>query len=84
MFAINLCFKPGWELVSNQEENSSPPPGNLPDEGATANSAVEESSDYTEDQEPLPEGWEERRDEQGRCFYVNHALRTTQWERPSR
>ncbi|KAK0425020.1 hypothetical protein QR680_008987 [Steinernema hermaphroditum] len=30
----------------------------------------------------LPEGWEERQDANGRTFYVNHILRTTQWQRP--
>ena len=32
----------------------------------------------------LPEGWEERRTTSGRVYYVNHYLRTTQWERPTR
>eukprot|EP00092_Neocalanus_flemingeri_P007377 GFUD01007965.1.p1 GENE.GFUD01007965.1~~GFUD01007965.1.p1 ORF type:complete len:951 (+),score=202.95 GFUD01007965.1:231-3083(+) len=32
----------------------------------------------------LPEGWEERRTNSGRVYYVNHYLRTTQWERPTR
>lgn len=34
-------------------------------------------------EEPLPDGWEERQDERGRTFYVNHSTRRTQWERPS-
>lgn len=32
---------------------------------------------------PLPTGWEERQDANGRTYYVNHIARTTQWERPS-
>jgi E3 ubiquitin ligase SMURF1/2 len=32
----------------------------------------------------VPEGWEERRTPTGRVYYVNHYLRTTQWERPTR
>ncbi len=32
----------------------------------------------------LPEGWEERRTTAGRVYYVNHYLRTTQWDRPTR
>ncbi len=32
---------------------------------------------------PLPSGWEERQDANGRTYYVNHIARTTQWERPS-
>ncbi|XP_067015610.1 E3 ubiquitin-protein ligase Nedd-4 isoform X2 [Anabrus simplex] len=32
---------------------------------------------------PLPQGWEERQDANGRTYYVNHIARTTQWERPN-
>ncbi|XP_077988397.1 E3 ubiquitin-protein ligase NEDD4-like isoform X2 [Glandiceps talaboti] len=32
---------------------------------------------------PLPQGWEERVDNNGRVFYVNHLSRSTQWERPT-
>jgi hypothetical protein len=33
--------------------------------------------------EPLPPGWEERTDQYGRTYYVNHNSRTTQWARPT-
>ncbi|KAG6461605.1 hypothetical protein O3G_MSEX012740 [Manduca sexta] len=33
--------------------------------------------------DPLPPGWEERQDANGRTYYVNHIERTTQWERPT-
>ncbi|KAF6722594.1 E3 ubiquitin-protein ligase NEDD4 [Oryzias melastigma] len=32
---------------------------------------------------PLPPGWEERQDNLGRIYYVNHETRTTQWHRPT-
>ena len=32
--------------------------------------------------EQLPSGWEERRTENGRPYYVNHVTRSTQWIRP--
>ncbi|RVE44098.1 hypothetical protein evm_011264 [Chilo suppressalis] len=32
---------------------------------------------------PLPPHWEERVTPSGRPYYVNHALRRTQWERPT-
>ncbi|XP_050482057.1 E3 ubiquitin-protein ligase NEDD4 isoform X4 [Bombus huntii] len=32
---------------------------------------------------PLPPGWEERQDANGRTYYVNHVARFTQWEHPS-
>lgn len=31
---------------------------------------------------PLPPGWEEKKDAQGRTFYVDHVNRKTQWTRP--
>ncbi|XP_022669154.1 E3 ubiquitin-protein ligase NEDD4-like isoform X2 [Varroa jacobsoni] len=34
-------------------------------------------------QGPLPPGWEERMDANGRNYYVNHILRYTQWRRPT-
>ncbi|XP_063703222.1 E3 ubiquitin-protein ligase Nedd-4 isoform X2 [Culicoides brevitarsis] len=34
-------------------------------------------------QDPLPFGWEERQDANGRTYYVNHVARSTQWERPT-
>uniref|UniRef100_A0A671MGP6 HECT-type E3 ubiquitin transferase n=1 Tax=Sinocyclocheilus anshuiensis TaxID=1608454 RepID=A0A671MGP6_9TELE len=33
---------------------------------------------------PLPPGWEEKVDNLGRTYYVNHNNRTTQWKRPSK
>ncbi|XP_075943690.1 E3 ubiquitin-protein ligase NEDD4-like isoform X2 [Anarhichas minor] len=32
---------------------------------------------------PLPSGWEEKVDNLGRTYYVNHNKRNTQWKRPS-
>ncbi|XP_041103099.1 NEDD4-like E3 ubiquitin-protein ligase WWP1 isoform X8 [Polyodon spathula] len=32
--------------------------------------------------EPLPSGWEQRKDMHGRTYYVDHNTRTTTWERP--
>jgi len=32
---------------------------------------------------PLPVGWEERQDANGRTFYVDHINRRTQWQRPT-
>ncbi|XP_065060296.1 E3 ubiquitin-protein ligase NEDD4-like isoform X2 [Rhopilema esculentum] len=31
---------------------------------------------------PLPPGWEERRDDEGRTFYIDHNSRLTTWVRP--
>uniref|UniRef100_A0A6I8SFU1 HECT-type E3 ubiquitin transferase n=1 Tax=Xenopus tropicalis TaxID=8364 RepID=A0A6I8SFU1_XENTR len=32
---------------------------------------------------PMPPGWEEKVDNLGRTYYVNHNNKTTQWQRPS-
>ncbi|XP_051538519.1 NEDD4-like E3 ubiquitin-protein ligase WWP1 [Myxocyprinus asiaticus] len=32
--------------------------------------------------EPLPPGWEQRKDPHGRTYYVDHNTKTTTWERP--
>ncbi|XP_055525941.1 E3 ubiquitin-protein ligase HECW2 isoform X1 [Wyeomyia smithii] len=32
--------------------------------------------------EPLPPAWEARMDSHGRIFYIDHATRTTSWQRP--
>ncbi|XP_067626943.1 E3 ubiquitin-protein ligase Smurf1 [Eurosta solidaginis] len=34
-------------------------------------------------EDSLPEGWEERRAGNGRVYYVNHATKSTQWDRPT-
>ena len=33
--------------------------------------------------EPLPPGWEKRRDPEGRVYYVDHNTRQTMWHRPN-
>lgn len=38
--------------------------------------------DSPPENEELPPGWEERRTDSGRLYYVNHISRTTQWVRP--
>ncbi|XP_042204028.1 E3 ubiquitin-protein ligase Nedd-4-like isoform X2 [Homarus americanus] len=61
----------GWEVVSidngSGHEESPAQPVLVPNDG----------------QSPLPDGWEERQDANGRTYYVNHNARTTQWDRPT-
>ncbi|XP_060536346.1 E3 ubiquitin-protein ligase NEDD4 isoform X4 [Cylas formicarius] len=58
-----------WEIVGEGREETSAQP-------VLVNAT-------TEAQTPLPPGWEERQDANGRTYYVNHIARTTQWERPT-
>lgn len=39
-------------------------------------------SEEDSSEDNLPEGWEERRTDNGRIYYVNHATKSTQWDRP--
>ena len=41
------------------------------------------SNDLEAKDEPLPMGWEERQDADGRIFYIDHINQRTQWECPS-
>lgn len=43
----------------------------------------EPSTATTRPQEPLPSGWEERQDANGRTFFIDHSTRTTSWVRPT-
>lgn len=43
----------------------------------------EPSTATTRPQEPLPAGWEERQDANGRTFFIDHSTRTTSWVRPT-
>ncbi|KAK5648934.1 hypothetical protein RI129_003826 [Pyrocoelia pectoralis] len=57
-----------WEVLSNY----------------TTESASQSFANPADSQNfPLPPGWEERQDANGRTYYVNHLARTTQWERPT-
>ncbi|XP_048258981.1 E3 ubiquitin-protein ligase NEDD4-like isoform X2 [Haliotis rufescens] len=68
--------EPGWEMVDIETAINEAGASGPTTVGATA-------SAHGENLEPLPPGWEERRDPQGRKYYINHNDRTTHWERPS-
>lgn len=71
-----------WEIVGNSEAAATSLQGavGIPEEAPaaiTASGAAPGSSGGT-----LPPGWEERQDNNGRTYYVNHVARTTQWQHP--
>ncbi|XP_015784242.1 E3 ubiquitin-protein ligase NEDD4-like isoform X3 [Tetranychus urticae] len=64
----------GWELVeveANGHEEQPAQPVRIP------------SSSIDNRLSPLPHGWEERQDANGRTYYVDHINRITQWQRPT-
>lgn len=64
------------DAVSSDDENSFS--SQLSVAGAAA------ASPSTPNDTPLPPGWEEKYDQYGRVYYLNHNTRTSQWQRPSR
>ncbi|XP_070202594.1 E3 ubiquitin-protein ligase NEDD4-like isoform X3 [Littorina saxatilis] len=69
--------QPGWELLDMDSA--------LNEAGASGpiNEENSEAAPSSDNPEPLPTGWEERIDQHGRTYYVNHNSRTTQWARPT-
>lgn len=65
----------GWEIVQPEQ----------PVAGASGQTETRAQPFRTnmENQPPLPTGWEERQDANGRTYYVNHNEKTTQWDRPT-
>ncbi|KAH9419620.1 E3 ubiquitin-protein ligase smurf2 [Dermatophagoides pteronyssinus] len=52
------------------------------DDNSTNQDGITRSRNYVEGVDDLPDGWTECRTSNGRLYYMNHVLRTTQWERP--
>ncbi|KAI9565597.1 hypothetical protein GHT06_009389 [Daphnia sinensis] len=79
--------EPGWEMVDSTDGNSSVGQAQVEQPArpiyVQGSSSTPEVANATTQSAPLPSGWEERQDANGRTYYVNHIARTTQWERPS-
>ncbi|KAJ0174354.1 hypothetical protein K1T71_010500 [Dendrolimus kikuchii] len=66
------------------ETGSEEPPSPAPDDWEMVETAPQVGNvQPTIGGDPLPPGWEERQDANGRTYYVNHVERSTQWERPT-
>ncbi|XP_059351906.1 E3 ubiquitin-protein ligase NEDD4-like isoform X4 [Daphnia carinata] len=79
--------EPGWEMVDSADGSSSVGQAQVEQPArpiyVQGSSSTAEVANSTTQSTPLPSGWEERQDANGRTYYVNHIARTTQWERPS-
>ncbi|KAH8277980.1 hypothetical protein KR018_012202 [Drosophila ironensis] len=64
-------------LLSKDGANTGNPLAIVGPSGDVRGPSEEDSSE-----DSLPEGWEERRTDNGRIYYVNHATKTTQWDKP--
>ncbi|XP_015276912.1 PREDICTED: NEDD4-like E3 ubiquitin-protein ligase WWP1 isoform X1 [Gekko japonicus] len=78
----------GTETVAPTDLASSNPRNNTVTEAAKPRESSNVSGEAVRQQpanssaEPLPPGWEQRKDPHGRTYYVDHNTRTTTWERP--
>lgn len=70
--------QPDWEVVEMDADAAS---DNTSQVSNTNSTGVRQNGSQTNN--GLPLAWEERQDANGRTYYVNHILRTTQWERPT-
>ncbi|XP_037550223.1 NEDD4-like E3 ubiquitin-protein ligase WWP1 [Nematolebias whitei] len=77
--------------TSSSSSSSSPAPGEPSAAGAVGDSSAAVTTDGVKPRQPvpnaaasdpLPPGWEQRKDPHGRTYYVDHNTRTTTWERP--
>ncbi|XP_045501917.1 E3 ubiquitin-protein ligase NEDD4 isoform X2 [Colias croceus] len=78
----------GWEMVESAPQVGHVQPvfaGTVPTLTGEDDWVVVDATHlpFTIGGDPLPPGWEERQDANGRTYYVNHVARSTQWERPS-
>jgi len=73
--------EPGWEMLEGAAAAGATAAPADTETGVDA-SAATDGVDHENQTQPLPAGWEERQDANGRTYYVNHIARTTQWQRP--
>ncbi|KAJ0059803.1 hypothetical protein NL108_013116, partial [Boleophthalmus pectinirostris] len=81
----------GATNTTSTSSSSSPAPGEANASGAGAGGGNTTTTDAAKPRQqganaagadPLPPGWEQRKDPHGRTYYVDHNTRTTTWERP--
>ncbi|KAM4719146.1 NEDD4-like E3 ubiquitin-protein ligase WWP1 isoform 1-T2 [Anableps anableps] len=77
--------------TSSSSSSTSPAPGEAGASGGGSSSSNSTTTDGMKPRQqvpnapagdPLPPGWEQRKDPHGRTYYVDHNTRTTTWERP--
>lgn len=62
---------------SNQSNLANVPSGSLTSLNSNANASPAANN------APLPRGWEQRFDQNGRIYYIDHISKTTTWNRPA-
>uniref|UniRef100_A0A1I8HAC0 WW domain-containing protein n=1 Tax=Macrostomum lignano TaxID=282301 RepID=A0A1I8HAC0_9PLAT len=69
-----------WVVVAENNDDDGAVMASAPPAAMGASSAA--CHHHEDEGPPLPPGWEARCDANGRRYYVDHANRRTQWERP--
>ena len=66
-------------LVSDTQENLN---NSMVSDSKQTESTMDSNIEINNEEEVLPEGWEERTDAKGRKFFIDHNTRTTTWNDP--
>ncbi|XP_054840476.1 NEDD4-like E3 ubiquitin-protein ligase WWP1 isoform X2 [Eublepharis macularius] len=70
------------DLASSSQRNNTVAEAAKPRESSNVSGEAVRQQPANNSIEPLPPGWEQRKDPHGRTYYVDHNTRTTTWERP--
>ncbi|XP_077208095.1 NEDD4-like E3 ubiquitin-protein ligase WWP1 isoform X1 [Paroedura picta] len=70
------------DLASSNQRNDTVAEAAKPRESSNVSGEAVRQQPTNSGVEPLPPGWEQRKDLHGRTYYVDHNTRTTTWERP--
>ena len=68
---------------SSSTSSAGPPLRRGPPSFSSISSVETDSPGEAGPSEPLPRGWDERVDQNGRTYYVDHIHKRTQWDRPT-
>ncbi|KAF4087806.1 hypothetical protein AMELA_G00075410 [Ameiurus melas] len=92
--AVSCSTQPSSDAASSSSSAPSQAVGAAASSSSSAAEAASDTSTVTDGakprqqppnvstSDPLPSGWEQRKDPHGRTYYVDHNTRTTTWERP--
>ena len=78
--SISTPTSPTTHIIPRKSIPASPTVAQLPPSPSRSSSSNTTSPLSSPDE--LPSGWEQRLSHDGRTYYVDHATRTTTWERP--
>jgi E3 ubiquitin-protein ligase NEDD4 len=80
--SLQLSADPDTTRASNRRQPEADRSSNRQSSSMDLTSRPVQSMAHSDAEGPLPHGWERRVTPQGRVYYVDHATRTSTWNRP--